>query len=175
MILKETIRTIPDHPKPGIMFRDITTLLGDASAFAESVDAIVAAFKDARIDRVAAIEARGFILGGAVAYRLEAGFIPLRKKGKLPFQTYAVEYALEYGTDEMEMHCDACSAGMRVLLIDDLIATGGTALAAVDLIRRGGADIVGADFVIDLPDLGGADKLREAGIKVTSLVSFEGH
>ena len=175
MSLKETIRTIPDHPKPGIMFRDITTLLGDPKAFAEAVDAITAAYQASGVTLVAGIEARGFILGGAVARALSAGFIPLRKKGKLPHRTYAVEYALEYGTDALEMHCDACEAGQRVLIIDDLIATGGTALAAVELLRRGGADIAGAAFVIDLPELGGADLLRDAGIKVTSLVAFEGH
>ena len=175
MSLKDSIRTIPDHPKPGIMFRDITTLLGDAKAFGEAVDAIAWASKDAKVGKVAGIEARGFILGGAVAAKLGAGFIPLRKKGKLPHRTHAVEYALEYGTDALEMHCDACQAAERVLLIDDLIATGGTALAAVELLQRGGASIVGAAFVIDLPELGGADRLREAGIAVTSLVTFEGH
>jgi adenine phosphoribosyltransferase len=173
--LKDAIRTIPDYPKPGILFRDITTLLGDAAAFAEAVDRLADAHAHLNIDQVAGIEARGFILGGAVARALRAGFVPLRKKGKLPHHTHAVEYALEYGTDVLEMHCDAVAAGHRVLLIDDLIATGGTALASVDLLRRGGAVVVGAGFVIDLPDLGGAQRLRDAGVAVAALVDFPGH
>jgi len=175
MNLRDSIRVIPDYPKPGILFRDVTTLLGDAAAFRQAVDEIVAVYRDAHVGKVAGIEARGFILGGAIAHQLAAGFIPLRKKGKLPHQTHAVEYDLEYGTDAMEMHRDACQAGERVLLVDDLIATGGTALAAADLLRRGGATIVGAAFVVDLPDLGGADRLRAAQIAVTSLVDFPGH
>jgi len=175
MNLRDSIRVIPDYPKPGILFRDVTTLLGDAAAFRQAVDEIVTVYRDAHVGKVAGIEARGFILGGAIAHQLAAGFIPLRKKGKLPHQTHAVEYDLEYGTDAMEMHRDACQAGERVLLVDDLIATGGTALAAADLLRRGGATIVGAAFVVDLPDLGGADRLRAAQIAVTSLVDFPGH
>lgn len=175
MNLRDSIRAIPDYPKPGILFRDVTTLLGDAAAFRQAVDEIVAAYRDAAVGKVAGIEARGFILGGAIAHQLAAGFIPLRKKGKLPHQTHAVEYDLEYGTDAMEMHRDACQTGERVLLVDDLIATGGTALAAADLLRRGGATIVGAAFVVDLPDLGGADRLRGVGVGVTSLVDFPGH
>lgn len=175
MTLEDAIRTIPDYPKPGILFRDITTLLSDAKAFAEAVDRLAEAYVGQGVDRVAGIEARGFILGGAVAHRLGAGFIPLRKKGKLPHKTHAVEYALEYGTDVLEMHLDAIERGHRVLLIDDLIATGGTALAAADLIRRGGGEIAGAGFVIDLPDLGGADRLRAVAIAVTALVAFPGH
>jgi adenine phosphoribosyltransferase len=175
MTLEEAIRTIPDYPKPGILFRDITTLLSDAKAFAEAVDRLAEAYVGQGVDRVAGIEARGFILGGAIAHRLGAGFIPLRKKGKLPHKTRAVEYALEYGTDVLEMHLDAVESGHKILLIDDLIATGGTALAATELLRRGGADIGGAGFVIDLPDLGGADRLRAAGLKVTALVAFRGH
>jgi len=175
MNLRESIRVIPDYPKPGILFRDVTTLLGDAAAFRQAVDEIVTVYRDAHVGKVAGIEARGFILGGAIAHQLAAGFIPLRKKGKLPHQTHAVEYDLEYGTDAMEMHRDACQAGERVLLVDDLIATGGTALAAADLLRRGGATIIGAAFVVDLPDLGGADRLRAAQIAVTSLVDFPGH
>ena len=174
MNLRDSIRVIPDYPKPGILFRDVTTLLGDAAAFRQAVDEIVTVYRDAHVGKVAGIEARGFILGGAIAHQLAAGFIPLRKKGKLPHQTHAVEYDLEYGTDAMEMHRDACQAGERVLLVDDLIATGGTALAAADLLRRGGATIVGAAFVVDLPDLGGADRLRAAQIAVTSLVDFPG-
>jgi len=175
MTLREAIRTIPDYPKPGIQFRDITTLLADARAFRRAVDEMVQPFAGLKLDKVAGIEARGFILGGAVAHQLSAGFVPLRKKGKLPHHTRAVEYALEYGTDSMEIHLDAVHPGERVILIDDLIATGGTALAAVDLLRQGGAEIVAAAFVVDLPELGGADRLRAAGVKVSTLVSFEGH
>ena len=174
MNLAAAIRTIPDYPKPGIMFRDITTLLGDAQAFREAVDALVEPFKGRRIDKVAGIEARGFILGGAVAHQLSAGFIPLRKRGKLPHKTRSVEYALEYGVDAMEMHHDACETGERVILIDDLIATGGTAEAALSLLREGGAEVVAACFVVDLPELGGAERLRRHGVPITSLVAFEG-
>ena len=175
MDLTAAIRTIPDYPKAGIMFRDITTLLGDARAFRRAVDELVQPFAGRKIDKVAGIEARGFILGGAVAHQLSAGFIPLRKKGKLPHKTLSVDYALEYGTDTIEMHVDGCAAGETVMLIDDLIATGGTALAAVRLLNDAGADIVAAAFVIDLPELGGADKLRAAGIPVSSLIAFAGH
>ena len=175
MNLTDAIRTIPDYPKAGIMFRDITTLLGDAGAFRQAVDELVQPFAGKKIDKVAGIEARGFILGGAVAHQLSAGFIPLRKKGKLPHKTVSVEYALEYGTDTIEMHLDACGAGEKVMLIDDLIATGGTALAAIKLLRQAGAEIVAAGFVVDLPDLGGADLVRAAGVPVSSLVAFGGH
>jgi adenine phosphoribosyltransferase len=175
MNLRDTIRTIPDYPKAGIQFRDITTLLADAKAFRRAVDELVQPFAGLKLDKVAGIEARGFILGGAVAHQLSAGFVPLRKKGKLPHRTRAVEYALEYGQDTIEMHLDAVHPGERVILVDDLIATGGTALAAVDLLSQAGATIVAAAFVIDLPELGGADKLRAAGVQVSTLVSFEGH
>jgi adenine phosphoribosyltransferase len=175
MNLADSIRTIPDYPKPGIMFRDITTLLGDARAFRRAVDELVQPFAGRKIDKVAGIEARGFILGGAAAHQLSAGFIPLRKKGKLPHKTVAVEYALEYGVDAMEMHHDACGEGEKVLLIDDLIATGGTAEAAVKLLRQGGADVIGAAFVVDLPDLGGAERLRAMGVTVSTLIAFGGH
>ena len=175
MNLRDSIRTIPDYPKPGIQFRDITTLLADAKAFRRAVDELVQPFAGQKIDKVAGIEARGFILGGAVAHQLSAGFIPLRKKGKLPHKTRAVEYALEYGADTIEMHLDAVHPGERVVLVDDLIATGGTALAAIDLLTQAGAVIVAAAFVVDLPELGGADKLRTAGITVSTLVNFEGH
>ncbi len=175
MDLAAVIRTIPDYPKPGIMFRDITTLLGDARAFRRTVDELVQPFAGMKIDKVAGIEARGFILGGAVAHQLSTGFVPLRKKGKLPHQTRAVEYALEYGSDSMEMHLDAVTAGEKVMLVDDLIATGGTALAAVQLLKEAGAQIVAAAFVIDLPELGGAAKLQAAGVPVSTLVAFEGH
>ena len=175
MDLRAAIRTIPDYPKPGIQFRDITTLLADARAFRQAVDELVQPFAGLKIDKVAGIEARGFILGGAVAHQLSAGFVPLRKKGKLPHRTRAVEYALEYGADALEIHLDAFQAGERIMLVDDLIATGGTALAAVDLLRQGGADIVAAAFVVDLPDLGGAAKLAAAGVPVSTLVDFAGH
>ncbi|ANY79903.1 adenine phosphoribosyltransferase [Microvirga ossetica] len=173
--LKASIRSIPDYPKPGIVFRDITTLLGDARAFRRAVDELVHPFAGGRIDKVAGIEARGFILGGAVAHQLSAGFVPIRKKGKLPHETVRIVYSLEYGVDEMEIHTDAIGQGERVILVDDLIATGGTAVAATQLLRQIGANIVAACFIIDLPDLGGAQKLRDIGVDVRSLVSFEGH
>jgi adenine phosphoribosyltransferase len=173
--LKASVRTIPDYPKPGILFRDITTLLGDPRAFRQAVDELVRPYAGAGIDKVAGIEARGFILGGAVAHGLAAGFVPIRKKGKLPHETVRIAYSLEYGVDEMEVHADALGSAQRVLLIDDLIATGGTAVAAVNLLRQIGADVIAACFVIDLPDLGGADKLRAQGVDVRTLMSFEGH
>ncbi len=173
--LKSIIRAIPDYPKKGIMFRDITTLLGDARAFRRAVDELVQPFAGAKIDQVAGMEARGFILGGAVAHQLSAGFIPIRKKGKLPHVTVSVAYSLEYGVDEMEMHEDAVKKGEKVILVDDLIATGGTAEGAVKLLHRMGADIVAACFVIDLPELGGAQKIRDLGVPVRSLIAFEGH
>jgi len=175
MNLTDSIRTIPDYPKPGIMFRDITTLLGDARAFRRAVDELVQPFAGRKIDKVAGIEARGFILGGAVAHQLSAGFVPLRKKGKLPHQTIAVDYALEYGVDTIEMHLDAFKPGERVMLVDDLIATGGTAIAAVELLRQGGAEVIGAAFVVDLPELGGAARLAALGVPISTLVSFAGH
>jgi adenine phosphoribosyltransferase len=170
--IKDAIRSIPDYPKPGIMFRDITTLLGNARAFRRAVDELVQPWAGSKIDKVAGIEARGFILGGAVAYGLAAGFVPIRKRGKLPHETVRVAYSLEYGVDEMEMHRDAIAHGEKVLLIDDLIATGGTATAAAQLLKEAGADMVAACFVIDLPDLGGAARLRAAGIEVQALLSF---
>jgi adenine phosphoribosyltransferase len=173
--LKSAIRSIPDYPKAGIIFRDITTLLGDARAFRQAVDQLVQPWAGGKIDKVAGIEARGFILGGAVAHQVSAGFIPIRKKGKLPFKRVSVGYSLEYGDDEMEMHEDALVKGERVILVDDLVATGGTAEAAVKLIRQMGGDVLAACFVIDLPDLGGADKLRKLDVPVRTLVSFSGH
>jgi adenine phosphoribosyltransferase len=173
--LTASIRTIPDYPKPGILFRDITTLLGDARAFRRAVDELVQPWAGAKVDKVVGIEARGFILGGAVAHQLSAGFIPVRKKGKLPHATVSIAYSLEYGLDQMEMHQDAITANERVILIDDLIATGGTAEGAVKLLRQLGADIVAACFVIDLPDLGGAKKLEALGVPVRSLIAFPGH
>ena len=173
--LTASIRTIPDYPKPGILFRDITTLLGDARAFRRAVDELVQPWAGTKVDKVAGIEARGFILGGAVAHQLSAGFVPVRKKGKLPHATVSIAYSLEYGLDHMEMHQDAITANERVILIDDLIATGGTAEGAVKLLRQLGADIVAACFVIDLPDLGGAKKLEALGVPVRSLITFPGH
>jgi adenine phosphoribosyltransferase len=175
MDFKSVIRTIPDYPKAGIQFRDITTLLGHPRAFRAAVDALVQPHCGAKIDAVAGLEARGFILGGAVAHQLGVGFIPVRKKGKLPFTTLGEDYALEYGTDRVEIHTDAIKAGERVLLIDDLIATGGTAMAGIKLLERAGAKVIGCSFVIDLPELGGADRLRAHGMAVASLVAFEGH
>ena len=173
--LKSAIRTIPDYPKPGVQFRDITTLLGDARAFRRAVDELVHPVAGTKVDKVAGIEARGFILGGAVAHQLSAGFVPIRKKGKLPHQTVSIAYSLEYGVDAMEIHADAIGQEGRVLLIDDLIATGGTAVAAVNLLRQIGASVTAACFVVDLPDLGGAARLREMGVSVRTLMSFEGH
>lgn len=175
MNLADSIRNIPDYPKAGIMFRDITTLLGDARAFRRAVDELVQPFAGVKIAKVAGIEARGFILGGAVAHQLSAGFVPVRKKGKLPHETVQIAYSLEYGVDEMEVHKDAVQPGEKVLLIDDLIATGGTAAAAVKLLTSIGADVVAACFVIDLPDLGGADKIRAMGVPVRTLVAYDGH
>lgn len=173
--LREAIRTIPDYPKPGILFRDITTLLGNARAFRRAVDEMVQPWAGSKIDKVAGIEARGFILGGAVAHQVSAGFIPIRKRGKLPHQTVSIAYSLEYGLDHMEMHCDAVAPGERVIIVDDLLATGGTAEAAVSLLRQQGAEVLAACFVIDLPELGGAGKIRAMGVPVRSLVAFEGH
>ena len=173
--LKESVRTIPDYPKPGIMFRDITTLLGNARAFRRAVDELVQPWAGMKIDKVAGIEARGFILGGAVAHQVSAGFVPIRKKGKLPHKRVSIAYSLEYGLDEMEMHEDAVEKGDRVILVDDLIATGGTAEGAVKLLRQLGAQVLAACFIIDLPDLGGADKLRAMDVQVRTLMTFDGH
>ena len=175
MDLGSLIRTIPDYPKPGILFRDITTLLGDAAGFRSAVDAMVERYQGRGISRVAGIEARGFILGGAMAHQLGAGFVPVRKRGKLPHETIGHDYELEYGTDRVEIHVDAVQPRERVLLVDDLIATGGTAAAAVSLLRQAGAEVVEAGFVIDLPDLGGAKRIEAMGVPVFSLVAFPGH
>lgn len=172
--LAALIRTIPDFPKPGIQFRDITTLLLDRDGLAAAVDGMVAATQGA-VDLVAGIEARGFLFAAALAVPLRAGVLLIRKDGKLPGATIAEEYALEYGEDRIAMHADACAPGARVLLIDDLIATGGTARAAVRLLRRAGAIVTQAQFLVDLPDLGGADALRADGVDVAALVSFPGH
>ena len=173
--LAASIRSIPDYPKPGIIFRDITTLLGDARAFRRAVDELVQNYAGMKIDKIAGMEARGFILGGAVAHQLSAGFVPIRKKGKLPHETVRIAYSLEYGIDEMEMHRDAIKPGDKVILVDDLIATGGTAEGATKLLLQMGADIVAACFIIDLPELGGRKKLEALGVKVLTLIEFEGH
>jgi adenine phosphoribosyltransferase len=171
--LKALVRTIPDFPKPGIQFRDITTLLLDPAGFATSVERL-AAMADGPIDAIAGIEARGFVFGAALARELNAGLVLVRKRGKLPGKTLSEDYLLEYGSDSLEMHHDAIPQGARILLVDDLLATGGTAMAAVRLLRGAGAVVGQSLFVIDLPDLGGAAKLREAGVSVDSLVEFEG-
>jgi adenine phosphoribosyltransferase len=172
--LQEAIRTIPDYPKPGIQFRDITTLLGNARAFRRTVDELVHPYAGSKIEQIAGIEARGFILGGAIAHQLSAGFVPIRKKGKLPHHTVSIAYSLEYGLDEMEMHEDAVKPGQTVILVDDLIATGGTAEGAVKLLRKIGAEVVAACFIIDLPDLGGRKKLEALDVDVRTLISYEG-
>lgn len=172
--LERLIRTISDYPKPGIQFRDITTLIADPVGLRASVDGLVLPFLSAGVHIVAGIEARGFILGGAVAHELGRGFVPIRKKGKLPWKTIGQDYSLEYGIDTIEIHADAIGPGDRVLVVDDLVATGGTAEAAIELIRRSGGEVVAAAFVIDLPALGGAERLRAKGVEVHTLVSFEG-
>ena len=172
--LKALVRTIPDFPKPGIQFRDITTLLLDRVGLARAVEAL-AATVEGPVDLIAAIEARGFAIGGALAVKLGAGLLLIRKDGKLPGATIAEDYALEYGTDRLAMHVDACARGARVLIVDDLLATGGTALAAARLVKRSGGKLIGARFIIDLPELGGAAKLRQLDVPVRTLLSFEGH
>ncbi len=172
--LRAIIRSIPDYPAPGVIFRDITPLLGDAGIFHLALEELVTPFLLSGVRKVAGIEARGFIFGGAAAQRISAGFVPVRKQGKLPAATVRAEYALEYGTDALEIHVDAVKPGERVLLVDDLIATGGTAEAAVTLLRGLGADVVGACFLIDLPELGGTAKLRALGLPVHTLLPFDG-
>lgn len=172
--IKKKIRTIPHFPKKGVMFRDITTLLQDNQGLRDVVEVFTSRYKNAMIDIVASIEARGFILGGIVAYQLGAGFVPIRKKGKLPYKTMKQVYELEYGTDMIEIHLDAIKKGDKVLLIDDLLATGGTSLAAAKLIEKLGGKVLECAFIIDLPELGGKKKLEEHGLKVYNLVEFEG-
>jgi len=174
MNLKNLIRTIPNYPKDGVIFRDITTLIQNPAGFRRTVDELVQPFAGGDVNRIAGIEARGFILGGAVAHQLSIGFIAVRKKGKLPWQTISVEYELEYGTDELEIHIDSIEKGDRILIIDDLIATGGTAAATTQLVRDAGGEVVGASFVVDLPDLGGRKRLEEMGVPVRCLMEFEG-
>ncbi len=175
MPIKSRIRTIPDYPQEGVMFRDITTLLQDAQGFRKAVDELVQPHAGVRIDKVLGIEARGFILGGAVAHQLSVGFVPVRKKGKLPAETIGEEYELEYGSDCVEIHVDAVAPGEQVLLVDDLIATGGTAEATVRLVRRAGAEVVGCSFVVDLPDIGGRRRIEALDVPVLALCAFEGN
>ena len=172
--LAGAIRTIEDYPHKGIQFRDITTLLGQPRAFRRAIDELVHPYAGLGIEQVAGIEARGFILGGAMAHQLSCGFVPIRKAGKLPHETVRIAYSLEYGVDEMEMHKDAVHEGQKVLLVDDLIATGGTAEGAVKLLQQMKADVVAAVFVIDLPDLGGRKKIEALGVPVRTLIEFEG-
>ncbi len=173
--LTKYIRTIPNYPKEGIMFRDITTLLKDPTGFKLTIDQLANKYRGQNIDVIAGIEARGFILGAALAYNLGLGFIPIRKKGKLPGKTVSQSYELEYGTDTIEIHDDALEKGARVLLIDDLIATGGTALGAITLIEKIGGIVHETAFIVDLPELGGAKKIEAKGIKVFALCNFDGH
>lgn len=172
--LEQSIRAIPDYPKPGIVFRDITTMLGNAQAFRRAIDELVHPFSGTKVDQVAGVEARGFILGGAMSHQLSAGFVPIRKKGKLPHDTVRIAYSLEYGVDEMEMHRDAIKPGQKIVLVDDLIATGGTAEAATKLLQQMGADVVAACFVVDLPALGGRAKIEALGVPVLTLIEFDG-
>lgn len=174
-LLRAAIKSIPDYPKPGIIFRDVTSLMADAAAFETAIDALLAPFVDAGITKVVGAEARGFIFGAPIAYRLQCGFVPVRKPRKLPRETLRESYALEYGTDQLEIHCDAIQPGERVLLIDDLLATGGTILATAELVRRLGGTVVGAAFVVSLPDLPGEERLRALGIEPHVLVRYAGH
>ena len=175
MDLTRYIRTVPDFPEPGIMFRDVTTLFAEPIAFKAMIEQFNQKFTNIDIDYIGGIDARGFIIGGALALAHDIGFVPVRKKGKLPYDTISEDYELEYGTATLELHTDAVSAGSKVLIVDDLIATGGTAIAAVNLFRKLNADVVGCAFLVDLPDLGGADKLRGHDVIVTSLCAFGGH
>jgi adenine phosphoribosyltransferase len=172
--IKNKIRTIPHFPKKGIMFRDITTLLQDADGLRDVVDEFMRRYYDIDIDIIAGIEARGFILGGVLAHEMGVGFVPIRKKGKLPYKTESITYDLEYGTDTIEIHTDAIKKGQKVLIVDDLLATGGTSLAAAKLVEKLGGVVVECAFIVDLPEVGGRKKLEQAGYKAFSLVEFEG-
>ncbi|MDP5085786.1 MAG: adenine phosphoribosyltransferase [Yoonia sp.] len=172
--VQDYIRTIPDFPHEGIMFRDVTTLFSDARGFRIAIDQLLHPYAGQPIDKVVGLEARGFILGGAIAHQLSLGFVPIRKKGKLPGKTIEQDYTLEYGKATMEVHDDALQPGEKVLLVDDLLATGGTAEAGIKLIERMGAEVIGCAFIIDLPDLGGRKKLEALGMAVHTLCAFEG-
>lgn len=174
MTVKSHIRTVPHYPRQGIMFRDITTLLKDPVGFRLTINELVTRYKDIRIDKIAGIESRGFIIGAALAYQLQKGFVPIRKKGKLPAATIGCDYDLEYGSDRVEIHVDAIDKGEKILLVDDLIATGGTAEAAAALIMQAGGEVVECCFVIDLPDIGGRKRLEAKGHTVFALCEFEG-
>ena len=175
MDLSSFIRTVPDFPEPGIMFRDVTTLFAKPHAFKEMINQFNQKFDNADIDYIAGIDARGFIIGSALALTRSIGFVPVRKKGKLPYETISEDYELEYGTATLELHADAVEAKSNVLIVDDLIATGGTAIAAVNLFRKLNANVIGCAFLVDLADLSGADKLRSLDVNVTSLCAFSGH
>ena len=175
MDLAKFIRTVPDFPEPGIMFRDVTTLFAEPQAFKAMIEQFNQQFNGVDIDYIGGIDARGFIIGAALALTREIGFVPVRKKGKLPYDTISEDYILEYGTSTLELHTDAVSAGSKVLIVDDLIATGGTAIAAVNLFRKLNANVIGCAFLVDLPELGGADKLRSIDVSFTSLCAFDGH
>jgi adenine phosphoribosyltransferase len=173
-LIKSKIRSIPDFPKKGIIFRDITTLLNDKEGFRMTVDAFIRRYSHMQIDYIAGIEARGFLIGGAIAYELRKGLVPIRKEGKLPYETVSHEYELEYGTDTIEVHIDAVKRGDRVLIIDDLLATGGTSLASAKLIEKLGGQVVELAFIVDLPDVGGRKRIQKAGYNLFTLVQFEG-
>ena len=173
--LKSLIRTVPDFPRPGVMFRDITTLLKNPDALKAVIDGFATAYHGRPIDKIAAIESRGFIVGAALAYRMNAGFVPIRKGGKLPAENFGQDYELEYGVDRLEMHRDALQHGERVLVVDDLIATGGTAEAALKLVGIAGGSVVGCAFIVDLPDLGGRARLEKLGYPIFALCQFPGH
>ena len=175
MDLKQHIRTVPDFPEKGIMFRDVTTLFNNADGFAEMINQFHSSWVEHQIDAIAGIDARGFIIGGALAYKMSLPFITLRKKGKLPFETISEEYDLEYGKATLEIHKDALESGTNVLVMDDLIATGGTAAAGINLIRALGGNVAGCGFIIDLPEIGGTTKLEAMGVEVKALMTFEGH
>ena len=174
MSIERYIRAIPDFPKEGIVFRDVTTLFGDAQGFRTAIDLLLHPYAGMRIDRVAALEARGFILGGAIAHQLSVGFVPIRKQGKLPAEVISEAYELEYAEATVELHKDAILPGEQVLIVDDLIATGGTCEAGIKLVRRLGAEVIGCAFIVDLPDLGGRSRIEEMGVSVHTLCEFEG-
>jgi adenine phosphoribosyltransferase len=173
--IETLIRTIIDYPRKGVFFRDVTPLLEDASGLQATIEQMIAPLAELKITKVAGIEARGFVLGGAIAHRLGVGFVPIRKKGKLPFDVLSQDYDLEYGSDTLEMHIDSISPGEHIVIIDDLLATGGTVEAAINLVQRSGGEVVACSFVVDLPELGGREKLLANAIQVFCLCEFSGH